>query len=133
MTDLQIKMDDDAMKAVVSRAILDQLDSAKRDQILEQAVTTLLTARKDPTGWSAKETTPLQQAFDQAVRSVAMDAVTETLNANPQFKERIRSLVADALAAVMDESDQSDLREKLGAAIGTSVTWWLHEQKGNRY
>lgn len=114
----EIKIESDAMQAIVSKAILEGIDAGQRQAILEQAVGALI----KPQGgdrYGHDKSTPLQDAFDAAVRGVVHEVAREVVTDNPELRAKVRALVEEAMAAALDKG--SDLRERVASAVAGAV------------
>lgn len=118
---MDVRIDADAMTAVVSRAILDGISTEQRDLLLEQAVTALVTPQKT-NSWDRAGTTPLQDAFARAAQTVVNKVAMEMVEANEEFTQRVRDLVGEAIA-VAAETDY-DLKDKVGRAVAGALLEW---------
>ncbi len=94
MTD--IKIDGEAMRAVVAKVLIEQVSEEQRAAILAAAVEQLLAEPKDQYGRSSG-TSALQQAFNDAVRRVAYDVVKDYLTL-----DEIRGRVREAIVATTE-------------------------------
>lgn len=118
---MDVKIDTEAMTAVVSRAILEGISTEQRDLLLEQAVTALVTPAKT-NSWDRTGTTPLQNAFNLAAQTVVNKVAFEMVEANEPFARRVRDLVGEAIATAA-ETDY-DLKEKVGRAVADALLDW---------
>ncbi len=111
---MDIKLDPESLKDVVSAAILKSLDDTKRDVMIEAALKHLLT----PQGGSAyhKAESPLQTAFNNAVSFVATQIAKETLENDSSVKANIQALLNEAFVKVMSEN-----REKTVSSIADAI------------
>lgn len=111
---MDIKLDPETLKDVVSAAILKSLDDTKRDALIESAIKYLLT----PQGGSAynKAESPLQMAFNNAVHGVAIQIAKETLEKDATVNANIQALLTEAFTKVMGEN-----REKTVSSISDAI------------
>lgn len=127
---MEIKLDAEAVTAIASSAIFDSLSQDVRDSVIKQAVQFLLTPEKDRYSHSGTKT-PLQNAFDDAIRSVAYKVVKEKIENNPDIINAINELLGPLIvAALSGEAEEygCDLSEKLGQALGS----WLSQMARER-
>lgn len=98
----EIKIESDAMQAIVSKAILEGIDADQKQAILEQAVAALIKPRGEKRYGMPDPTTPLQDAFDTAVRSVVNQVAREFVEENQELRAKVREMVAQAMATALD-------------------------------
>lgn len=115
----EIKIESDAMQAIVSKAILEGIDADQRQAILEQAVNALIKPRTTG-GYNAKATTPLQDAFDLAVEQTVGQIAREMVSENQALLTKVRELVTDAMAEAVKEP-YTKLREAVNRAVAESI------------
>lgn len=119
-----ISLDSEALAVVASKAIFDQLPDEQREKILKQAVTFLLTPDTRNRSYGVPGTTPLQDAFNTAIREAAFKAVREQVENDPDLNDAIRKLLGPLIdGALKGEAEHynNTLADKLGEAIGS----WL--------
>jgi hypothetical protein len=112
----EIKIESDAMQAIVSKAILEGIDGDQRQAILEQAVAALITPRGERGYGRPEPTTPLQDAFDAAVRGVVNEVAREVVVDDPALRDKVRELITSAMADAVKEP-----YTKLSDAVRTAV------------
>jgi len=112
---MDIKLDPETLKDVVSAAILKSLDDTKKDAMIESAIKHLLTPQGGGTYHKAES--PLQTAFNTAVNLVAMQIAKETLENKPSVRANIEALLSEAFVKVMSEN-----REKTVSTIADAIT-----------
>lgn len=117
MTTPAFSINSDSMQAIVSKAILEGIDAQQKDLLIEQAVKSLLVAPKSP-GYGVQTKTPLQDAFDDAVRRTARTVVDEVIETEG-LADRIRALVREQVTAAL--ASDSTLAGGVGDAIGAAV------------
>jgi len=118
---MDIKLEPDALRDVVSAAILKSLDEGKRDALIESAIKHLLT----PQGGSAyhKAESPLQTAFNNAVSLVAQQVAVETMKNDATVQANIQALLTEAFTKVMSEN-----REKTVSTIADAIVKGLSSE-----
>jgi hypothetical protein len=115
---IKIEFDQTKIEAVVQAAILDQLDDAKRDAILAQAIQYLVTT--PPSGGYGYGTrfSPIQDAFNGAVSSVARRIALEMVENDPEIERQIREAVGQAtIASAVGNYKELALAEALAAVF----------------
>lgn len=115
---MDVKLDDEALKEMVAKAVFDQLTPDKRDELLQSAIVTLITERKRYPHDKAKST-PLGDLFERAVQSIAEELIKEDLKADAKFKEHLTKLYRDAWDRIFDESDDNEVRQRIIDRLST--------------
>jgi hypothetical protein len=95
MTDF--KIDPDAMKGLVLKAILESWDEETRNQLVSDAIGSLLKEKADGRSYGNGPTV-IESIVRDAMRTAARTAVTEIVDASAELKKIIR----DAVAPVVD-------------------------------
>lgn len=121
---MDIKLDPESLKDVVSSAILKSIDDNKRDALIEAAIKHLLT----PQGGSSyvKAESPLQTAFNNAVSFVSQSIAREMLENDTSVRANIQALLQEAFMKVMSQN-----REKTVTTIADAIVKGLSSE--NRY
>ena len=117
---LELGLEQEQLKGIVSEAILRSLDDQKRDALVQQALQYLLTPQESGYSYGRKKT-PLEEAFEFAIRSVAGEVVSDHLEQDAQVKERLNGLVAEAFAKAL-ENDRERITDRLADAITSALT-----------
>lgn len=114
---MDIKLDEQMMHGLVSEALLKTLDEEKRNMLIVGAIKHLLTPVEGHGYGGSKQPSPLQFAFQNAVRVTAERLTLERLSSDSELKEKINGLLTEALAQVMETN-----REKTVNAIAEAIT-----------
>lgn len=121
---MDLKLDPEAVQSIASAAIFEHLGQEARDSIVKQAVEHLLTPEKSRTGYGTGKT-PIQNAFDQAITTVAYKVVKEQIENDPDVQERILEILGPLLVSATEaeakEGFDAMLADRLGSALGS----WL--------
>jgi predicted RNase H-like nuclease len=112
----EIKIESDAMQAIVSKAILEGIDADQKQAILEQAVAALIKPRGERGYGKPEPTTPLQDAFDMAVRRVVNEVANEVIADNSDLRDKVREMVVQAMSDTL-----KDPGTKLQGAVREAV------------
>lgn len=123
---MEIKLDAEAMAAVASTAIFEQMSEENRNLVLQQALQHLLSPMKQERYSSTPPKSPLQEAFELAIRQAAFTAVKEKIENDPELQAKIQELLGPLINSAMSaeaENYNTSLSEHLGSAIGM----WLAE------
>lgn len=123
---MEIKLDAEAAASIASAAIFDSLSQDARDSVIKTAIEFLLTPEKNRNNYGAGET-PLQQAFNNAIREVAFRIVKEKIENDPQVEEAILDLLGPLLTSAM-KVEGENYESKLADAIGQALGVWLSNQ-----
>jgi hypothetical protein len=123
---MEIKLDPGSIQGIVEQAILSQLSAEQREKVLAQAVTALMTPQESSMGYR-KTSTPLQEAFDTAVRQVAATEVRKIIEEDSEARQKILELVGVSIAEVC-KGNYDGLPERIGEAIGGQVSQWLQDR-----
>lgn len=104
---MNISIPEDQIQEVVSTAILKHLNEEQRTAILESAVASLLKKpdekkRRDP--WAPDPKSPLQEAFEIAVRQAAISICQEMIVEGP-YREKVEAAVREALEKVFAQRE----------------------------
>lgn len=120
-----IKLDAESFAGIASAAIFDSLTEEARGDIIKQALEHLLTPESNR-GFGVKPTTPIQQAFNQAIQSVAFKVVRDKIENDPTITAEIEKLIGPMVLGAIDvesETHSTSLADAIGGAVGT----WLAE------
>ena len=113
---MDIKLNVDQVKDIVSEAVLRSLDQDTRNTLIQGAIKSLLEPVGKDTMYS-KAKSPLQQAFEQAVYSVAISIARETMEKDTIVQQQIKVLLTEAMEKVMIQN-----REKTVDLIANAIT-----------
>jgi hypothetical protein len=100
---MNIDLEDDDLRKLVSEAILVSLDSKKRDVLIREAIQCLLIPVKSYTG---SDTSPLQDLFNRAVSQMAYEVVESELKDNAKIKANIKELLSKAWEKLVTNPDE---------------------------
>lgn len=122
-----LKLDPDSLAHIVQKAVLDSITPEARDQLLTDAIKSLLTIPKDDRPTYQRHTplqSPLQDAFETAVHFAARKIVNDAIENDPKVQAAIRAVV-HPLVADLCEGNYQGLPEAIGSAFGK----WLEDNK----
>lgn len=122
-----ITIDTEAVRELVARGIIDAIGPEQRDLVIQQAVQALLEAPKDTYGRVSGDT-PLQQAFNNAVRQIATDVVKDYLNVD-EVKTQVRQKIVEVVEQLLTE--QNWHVSAIGYAFGERLTEMLRNGSEN--
>lgn len=121
---MDVKLNDDTMKTIISKAILDSLTPERREEIISAAVRNLLTERANPNSYNSKNN--LQEAFDIAVREIARSVAMHELSKDGALHDKMRQLMLDAWEKMVAGDAYSKLTDNVAGALAKGIT-------GDRY
>ena len=113
---MTMSIDSEAAREVVAKGIIESLSDEQRNLVIQQAVHALLEDPRDSYGRN-KGKSPLQIAFNNAVRWVANDVVREYLDL-PDIRSAVESSILVALKTYMENYGYEHL---ISQAVGDRV------------
>lgn len=116
---MNIQLDSEMMKGLVSEALMKALDQEKRDILIQSAIKHLVTPEDH---YGSRRESPLESAFRNACHNVAQTTATEMLTNDPAFQARVRQLLDEAMVRVMDTNREATI-ERLAEAIAVGMTY----------
>jgi hypothetical protein len=120
---MDVRLDDEAMKAIITKSIMDSLTPERREALIAEAIKGLLNAE---TGSGYNRRTKLQEAFDWAVQTVARDVAMSELAKDEGIKTKIREMFMAGWEKATTGEAGEKMAEKIGYAIEKAIT-------GDRY
>lgn len=121
---MELKIDEEQMNALVSKAVFEMIPPEAREQLLQRAVFDLITG-SSKSAYGNK--TKLQELFEQAVFTTARKLIEEHLTNSPVFEEKIRELFIECI----NRAFTGDNRDKLVNKLTNALSEGLFE--GKRY
>jgi hypothetical protein len=110
---MDLKLSDEQLNGVIAGAVLQAMTPEARQELLAKAVGSLLTPKKE--SWQKDAKSPLQEAFERAVFSVAHDVCREELKNDTVVREKVRGMVVAAVEKAM--LNQEKIVENLAARL----------------
>jgi hypothetical protein len=125
------QLDEDAMRPIIAKAILDEMGADQRDLLVQNALDNLLKpavvkgqyGRPDERGPSM-----LEEIIRDKVRALTGQIVDELLAA-PEHGNQIRQQVRDGIIVALQSNDNDWLLSSIGYAAGEAVTKVLRESR----
>ena len=121
---MDVRLNDDTMKDIIAKAVIDTLTPEKREELISAAIKALLTPSTSTGIYGNQPKSPLQDAFDTAVRSVANEVAREQIMANTELRAKIKDMIGEAWLKLV--ANESGIVEKLASALERGLT-------GDRY
>ena len=122
-------INDETMQAIVSKAILEGISEEQKLSLVEQAVKFLITAPPSTSYGSRTEPTPLQEAFNTAVRRASY-AVVEELVKDEEISTAIDAGIRKALVNEMSQQTDDWLRDTIVTAVSDKVADVFRKERG---
>lgn len=118
---MDIKLtDDQALKSVISEALLRAVDENTRETLIKAAIEKLLTPEDVGYGHNAKKRSAVQRAFDYAVEEYARNYATQLLNSDETLQSKIKAVLADAAEFAFVENKEATVK-RVAAAISEGL------------
>lgn len=115
---MDLRVDDDAMKSLVAKSIVDSLTPEMREKLIKDAITNTLQAGSD--GYSKKS--PLQQAFNVAVEQEARKYAAHVIAEDAEFQGQIKSLFSDVAGKLFAVETRENLVNNIADTITRALT-----------
>jgi adenine-specific DNA methylase len=112
---MNLNLDEAAVRQAVSTALLDQLGVDGQRTLVAAALEFLVTPKKET--WQRDPTSPLQEAFNQAVGAVAREIVRELVAENAEFRSTISTQVGEAFIKM----EATNFTDYLGTALSEAL------------
>jgi len=118
---VDIKLDTPQLRELLAQAVMASLDEVKRDMLIKGAIEFLVT--KDTSGgYSYNRRSPIEDAFNYAVRDVAQKTANDMLTNDSGLQGKLRALVNEALVRLM-ETNREKTVEKIADAIAAGMAY----------
>lgn len=122
---MDIKLDEEQLRTVVSGAIFKTLDEQQKDLLIQGAIQHLLTVPPSTNSYDRRKS-PLMEAFNYAVNNVAKTVAVEMVTKDEKVKSTITDLVHKAMDNLLDPERNSKVVDSITDAIVKGMT-------GDRY
>ena len=114
-TDLALEHDG---KRTTTKILFESLEQSARDALIKEALESLV---KRPVGtYGERAASPLQQAFNTAVRLVAIEIVNQVVTESAEFHTKVRQLVESAVADAMN--DDTEVKRAIANAVADALS-----------
>ena len=121
---MKLELDEAQLKSIVSEAILKLFDDKKRDAIVAEAVSYLLTPKRVDS-YTSKTQTPLQEAFEGAMHGVAWSVVKDLLANDDEIRLQLRTIASAAMTRALAKDE---LVEKMADSFASLFAGQLRER-----
>lgn len=113
---MDLKIEPEAMKAIITDALLRQLDAGARETLIRGAIAYLMTPIKST--WDSSNRTPMESAFNEATRDAARDIIREEMT-----KPEVRAIVAEAVTKAFTKALQNEdgMVEEMAKSIQSAI------------
>jgi hypothetical protein len=119
---LELDLDKEKLETIVSAAIFQTIDQNKRDILIKDAIRHLMTPQKSDRLTYGTPKSPISEAFEYAIRNVAIKVCGEMLAADPTVQDKLKTLINEALEGLMTTYRAATV-EKLANAIAAGMAY----------
>lgn len=105
---MEIKLEDQQLKSLIGEAIFQSMDDQKRDALIKEAIYYLVTPKSS--NYSGKMSSPLEDAFKQALYGITRDILADQLKNDPTVSDAVHGLLAEAVQRVFITGREETLR-----------------------
>lgn len=109
-----MNLDNEAMKTVMAKAVLDSMTDDARDELITKAITDYVS--KSDKGNYGSNKTPLEEAFEFATRDIARGVIKEKLE-DDAFKEPLEKAISEALKKAFNSENKGKLIDNMADAV----------------
>lgn len=116
---MNLALNEEQMRAIVTKAILEGLGDEQKALIIQQAVEHMMGQPEENRGYpyNQDKRNRLQRAFDGAVEQ-ALTVVAREEMAKPENRDRLRAIIGPLLEKVLtEEADWGPIHRAIGSAI----------------
>jgi hypothetical protein len=117
---MEIKLDSINFQEVFTAAIMQSLDSDKKEQLIKGALQFLIT--KPSSGYQSKS--PIQDAFEMALRAETIQVARDYLKNSEEVTKALEGLIVDAVKKIT-----TDARDKTVDKIADKIIEGLYSDK----
>lgn len=117
---MEIKLDNLNFQEVFTAAIMQTLDADKKEQLIKGALQFLLSKTND----RYNNKTPLQDAFEIALRAETINVARDYLKDNEEVKAALEGLIVDAVKKIT-----TDAREQTVDKLADKIIEGLYSDK----
>lgn len=119
---MDIKLDSDKLQELMGTAILQSLDQIQRLTLIQGAITYLIAPQRSVGGgYGSDRPSPIQEAFQSALRDLARKMATDLLTEDSSVAGQVRKLMDEAVTKVMIDK-RDDTVNRIAEAIAKGMT-----------
>lgn len=128
MADITLKIDPEELGALTQKAIVDSLSDEAKERLLAQAVRWMTEPMGRNSIWTNKPSSPLQDAFYQAINISMQTLVREWFEEDKEVKGKVMDHLRDVLVPFLDHLTGED-KDELTKVVMTAVIDYIALQK----
>lgn len=113
---MNFKFDDDAMRSLMAKAILDTVSAENQQAMLETAVSNFIN-KPDEKDYVKNKRTPLEQAFEYAANDVARKVIEAKFSDDKVFRARVDALVSEAITKAFADENRDKMLDNMVNAV----------------
>lgn len=117
---MELKIDPQNLKDLMGQAIMASLTPEVKALLIQASLDKIVAPRSTSSAYNAQKTSPLEDAFDQAMHIVVRQLAAEVLEGS-ETKEKLRSLLTQAVNKILT-SDQDNLSSVLASSIAKGLS-----------
>lgn len=99
-----IKLTDEQWSGIVGAAVLQAVTPENRDTLIKEALANLLTP-KSVGGYGSRATSPLQDAFSQAMHRHAYEEISRLLKEDPEIIANLQAVIRTAIVKMLENEE----------------------------
>jgi hypothetical protein len=122
---MEIKLDSEAAASIASAAIFESLSQQAREDVVKQAIASLLVPKTERGYGSGK--TPLQLAFENAISNAAYRVVDDKIKNDPDVTAHIEELLGPLINSAI-KAEAEDYSRSIADVVGQALGTWLYEK-----
>jgi len=112
-------LEQDLMKAAVTKAIFDTLTPEKREELVAKAIANLLATPEANSAnyFGDKKKSELQSIFEQTARVVANEVVREKMTTDPAFRASVGEVFYKAVTIAFEGENANQLAARIASQL----------------
>lgn len=120
-TKMKIDLGDEQFRALTHKALFDAMSQETRDELVRSAIQTVISGEGGPKHGGYVRLSPLQEIFDKTVSKIAEEIALEMIESNPEYKEKIRSVVVEGFDAIFSGENRAKTVERVSQAVNKGI------------
>ncbi len=117
---MDVRLDDDAMRGIITKAIVDSLTPERREALIAAAIKELLEKDSSASRYGSSKT-KLQSIFDMAALDVAREVARDVMSKDEAIKEKIRQLFYEGWTKATGPEGCDKLIENIANSIHKGI------------